>query len=143
MHKKPSKEIIVTVLEKKHGNLAESARAIGVSRSALAKWISKDRALSQALEDIREGMIDFTESQMMLLIRGIPKFGKKPDGTQELVGYLERPDSQLIKFNLSTRGRHRGYGEHLGIEHSGGVKIEWHEEKTYVREADSETDTGA
>ena len=142
--KKPSQDVIIAVLERKRGVIADAARALGVSRFTLYNWINRNKYLSRALEDIREGFIDLAESNAELLIRGIPKLERGPDGVERLVGWIEKPDAAMIRFVLSTKGRSRGYGEITSVEHSGNVHIEWHEEKTYIRahESDSQADAG-
>jgi len=133
--RKYSDDLVMAMLEAKSGNIAAAAKGLGVQRATLYAWIDKSKALSKALNDIRESGLDFTEQQAMLLIKGVPKMKEG-----KLVGWEEKPDGAMIRYMLSTKGKHRGYTEKQEVEHSGQVTFVWHEEKTY--ETDPETDGG-
>src|SRR5262245_9745252 len=71
------------------GNRAAIARAFGVSRQAVSKFISHHPELQQKLVDEVESLCDHAESQLELLVLG--------------------GDFKAIKYVLSTLGKNRGY----------------------------------
>jgi transposase-like protein len=128
--KKPDNELIIKLLHTKQGNLSEVAKALGVSRRSIEKWLEKNKELREAREDANDAFVDFAESQAYLLAKGIPKYKTNTEGEleldenrePELVGWEEKPDAGIIKFILSTKGKGRGYVTESKIEHSGEIK---------------------
>lgn len=118
--RKPKKEVLENLIRAKSGNLTHVAKAIGVVRRTVEKWIQKDKALQEVVREARESLIDFTETQAYLMIQGIPDLKvNKYTGKEEQVGWIEKPDSNLIKFILSTIGRHRGYTQNIDVTTQG------------------------
>ena len=84
---------VAAMYKRKGGNLTATATALGVSRQTLYNWRKEDEKLSQMLDDIDEGVLDFTESQLL------QKIGE---------GNLT-----AIIFLLKTKGKKRGYVEQV------------------------------
>jgi len=89
--KRPKNKVIIGILEKSGGLLKPAATKLKVDRRSLYNWINEDTELQEALETIRESMLDMTEGQMFKLI--------------------QEGNGDMIKFHLKTRGKHRGYIE--------------------------------
>lgn len=98
-HKKMALTIdeIATVLKKKAGNMAETARALNVTRQAIHKRVSEDEALQAIVADAREAMVDVAESQALQQIK--------------------QGNTAMIIFTLKTLGKNRGYIERSEIDH--------------------------
>lgn len=84
---------IVTAYEKKGGNMAATAAALGITRQALYNWRKEDKKLSAALDDVDEGILDYTESK--------------------LIEKVNEGNLTAIIFLLKTKGKKRGYVEQV------------------------------
>ena len=84
---------IVAAYEKKGGNMAATATALGITRQALYKWRKEDEKLSKMLDDIDEGILDYTESK--------------------LIEKVNEGNLTAIIFLLKTKGKKRGYIEQV------------------------------
>jgi hypothetical protein len=76
-------------------NRAEACTSVRLNRATLWRWLKADRNFNEAVMEIEESALDEAESKLIELVRG---------------GNL-----QAIKFLLRTKGRTRGYGDHLEI----------------------------
>jgi len=90
------KEKFLEVFENKAGNITLSAKASNIDRTTFYDWIKKDHEFASKVEDLRESLIDHTESQLMTLIQ-------------------ER-NVVAILFFLKTIGKKRGYIEKQEID---------------------------
>ena len=79
------------------------ARRMNVSRKAVYKYINRTDNARELIENEKEKIIDLTENQLM----------KR----------LNNNDWKAIRMILtqSKRGRQRGYGKRLELEHSGEI----------------------
>ena len=84
---------IAAVYEKKGGNIAATAVALGITRQALYKWRKEEGELAKMLDDIDEGILDFTESK--------------------LIEKVNEGNLTAILFLLKTKGKKRGYVEQV------------------------------
>lgn len=75
-------------------------------------WL-KDDKYKQAKEDVQESLMDFCESQMYQLMKGIPIISEN-----KVVGWETPPNSTILIFYAKTKGKKRGYVEKQEIEHS-------------------------
>ena len=80
---------------KKSFNRAEACKSTGVNRSTVWRWMKEDKAFSEAVWEIEEGVLDAAESKLVELVR--------------------EGNLQAIKFLLRTKARERGYGDRLEI----------------------------
>lgn len=84
---------IAAAYEKKCGSMAATAVALGITRQALYNWRKEDEKLAKMLDDIDEGILDFTESK--------------------LVEKVNEGNLTAIIFLLKTKGKKRGYVEQV------------------------------
>ena len=75
--------------------MSVAAQKIGINRSTLWKWLQNDDELRQAINDIEEEKLDFTESQLTKLIKS--------------------GNPAAIFFHLKCKGKNRGYVERQEI----------------------------
>ncbi|GAB6887443.1 hypothetical protein JCM13304A_09410 [Desulfothermus okinawensis JCM 13304] len=102
-YRRPSNETIIEALEKNCGIIAQTARALKVSRNTLASWIKEDPELQEALEKAKEQMIDIAECALLKNIK-------------------EGKETSIIFF-LKTRGKKRGYSEKMDHNLEGDIQI--------------------
>lgn len=88
---KKNKQLLIIALEENLGIIAAAIKKVGVSRSAFTKYYNDDLDFRLAVDDVREEVIDFVESQLFKQIK---------NGAA----------AQTI-FYLKTKGKHRGYVE--------------------------------
>lgn len=89
--KKPSNKAIISVLQKTGGLYKPAAQKLNVERRTLYKWVEETPELQQAIEDIRESMIDMSEGA--------------------LFKQIQEGNPAAIFFHLKTQGKRRGYIE--------------------------------
>lgn len=121
---KTDNKTIAAVFEQKNCNLSETAKALKISRSTLQRWIKSDSELAELINEIKDGLLDFTECQLNKLIKGY----QYTEVTKERVSIVDdegnerfemietkrvkkivKPSEMLIKFALATKGKERGY----------------------------------
>ena len=85
------KEAMIKALYKHKGNISLSCTAAKIGRNTFYEWLKKDKALAEAVENIKEYAIDTVEDALMKRIA---------DG-----------DTTAIIFYLKTIGKKRGYIE--------------------------------
>jgi predicted transcriptional regulator len=95
-----SVEQIAHALQKKAGNVTETAKALGVTRGALYKRIVDDEELQQVLRDARETLVDVAEAQLLKQVK--------------------QGNTAAIIFTLKTQGKGRGYVERQEITGADG-----------------------
>ena len=93
---KRAKALFLQVFLIKACSVSEACKAANINRTTFYSWCKKDKEFNKEVLAQRESLIDMVESRMYQKI------------------LTENPadaDSQLIKFHLERKGRHRGYGE--------------------------------
>ena len=87
------------------GNLLLISKRMNVSREAIYKWLERNPSYWEYIYDEREQRVDIAEA----------KLDQKLDANEDWA----------IQFVLgkTNRGRMRGYGDKLDIEHSGKVDV--------------------
>lgn len=96
---KPEK--VIAILEKTGGTIYPAAKMLKVSRGTLYNYINSNDEIKEALEEIRESLLDVAEAKLHSNIQ---------DGKEA-----------SIFFYLKTQGKSRGYEQQLGLKHSGHV----------------------
>lgn len=96
-------------------DVSRSCKAFGISRTAFYDWLKQDAVFAAAVEEEREAMKDFGESQLLTMMKGIPELNK--NGRQ--VGWISRPDTACIIFFNKTKNKDRGYDERSIIKREG------------------------
>lgn len=107
-----NEETFEIVANQKLGNKSLMASALGISRPTLDKIIAENGKFKEIIDNASEHAIDFAESQLHLLMKGIPI----KDDNGKLIGWEEKPDKTSIIFYLKTKGKKRGYVETHQIE---------------------------
>lgn len=100
-YKKIPFEKIAEVYAKKAGNVSSTCSALNIDRNTFFKWRSRYDELNQALSEVEESLIDFSESKLLEQIQ---------DG-----------NLTAIIFHLKTKGKNRGYVERIENEVSGNI----------------------
>ena len=97
------KKAMLKALEKSLGTATSACKIVGINRSTHYDWIEKDEKYRKAVEDIQDIALDFVE---------LRQFERIKEGSDT-----------LIKNYLNTKGRKRGYTEHVEHEHSGKIEL--------------------
>ncbi|GEM_PF-703471 len=118
----PKLEIFKDIARKKRGNMTKIAEAFNVERSTVYGWIGKNVKFKQVIDDARGRMFDDCLSTAEVIAHGIPE--RDEDGT--LIGWKEKPDSNMLRYLMSTLGKKEGFGESLDVTTNGndiGVQL--------------------
>ena len=91
MKKKPGKKEIKEALIINNGFLINAAQDLGINRNTLAKYISEDPDLEQAVQEARESLKDIAEHQLLKNIK-------------------EGKETSLLFF-MKTKMKDRGYSQ--------------------------------
>ena len=85
------KEKFLQILELNSGNVSVSCKKSNIGRQTYYQWKEADQEFADACVDVKEGLLDFAESQLQGLIK----------------------ESNVIAtiFFLKTKGKKRGYDE--------------------------------
>lgn len=98
---KVDKKDLLKVFKKKLCNVSATCEAANISRQTFYEYMKKDKKFERAIEDAKEGLIDFAESKLM-------------EG-------INNGDSGLIQFFLRTKGRSRGYDPATTLKLKGAI----------------------
>lgn len=88
---KPTIKDIVVAYEKKGANISATCKSLGIDRKTFYNRRKANPKLDEALSEIEEGLIDFTESK--------------------LIQAINDDNLTAIIFYLKTKGKERGYIE--------------------------------
>ena len=112
-YKKPPLEEFKTALEKTGGNLSDTAKLLGVMRQTVWNWAKEDEDFASAISASRKQMLDQCISTARMIALGIPitENGK-------FVGWQVAPDSNMLRYLMSTLGRDEEFGESVTIHHT-------------------------
>lgn len=105
--KKPDIATFRDVLRKTGGHITKTAAAFKVDRCTIYAWMRDDPTFRQAVKDERGMLVDECLVSARILALGIPE--KDADG--RFVGWIERPDGNMLRYLLSTLGRKEGFGD--------------------------------
>jgi len=100
----------VELFKSKATDVSRACKAFGISRHTFYNWYNdpNDKRFRDAIDDGREEIKDFGESQLLTLMRGIPEIDKT---TGRQTGWVVRPDTACVIFFNKTRNKDRGYDE--------------------------------
>lgn len=113
-NKKPSLKKFKEVAEACRGVKTTIAKAFGVSRNSVLFWCKTDPEFSAALEEYRGQLLDECVKSARILALGIPKLENG-----KIVGWIEKPDSYMLRYFMTTMGREEGFGEHIDVTSNG------------------------
>jgi len=102
-----SKIRFLEALRANDGDISKSCIASKIGRQTFYDWKIKDQNFDDEVKEVEEEMLDFGESQLKILMRGIPELDE--DGNR--TGWKNKPDVTAIIFFLKTKGKKRGYIE--------------------------------
>lgn len=105
------KKAMIAALEASLGVVTTACNEVGISRKTHYEWLKTDNEYKEAVDDLSDVALDFAESK--------------------LHGQIKNGDTTATIFYLKTKGKKRGYVERQEVEQSGGLTINWQEERTY------------
>lgn len=105
--KKPDVDTFRQVLKLKGGNITQTAEVFKVNRATIHEWVRSDPAFNAALKDQRGTLVDECLQTARFLAMGLAE----RDSEGKFVGWIERPDSNMIRYLLGTLGRKEGFGD--------------------------------
>jgi len=102
-----NKKLLLQTLEKEHGILGPALKVAGISRSTFNNYYNQDPEFRLVIDEIREGAIDFVES--------------------ELVNQIKAKNTTATIFYLKCKGREHGWidQQDMRIEASSEIKIKY------------------
>lgn len=109
---KPAKETFEKLAQASAGNISLMARQLGVNRRTVTDWVEKDPEFRTIIDDCRGRMFDDCLLVANKVALGIPMLDA--DGKQ--MGWVERPDGNMLRYLMSTLGKREGFGEELKVE---------------------------
>lgn len=120
---KQDKEEFIDIYRKKNGHISKSCASFGINRSTYYAWMEEEW-FKEEIEAADEEEIDRAEEMSRVLRNGIPEYKTNEEGEIEkdeygdpiIIGWIEKPDAQMIKHFLETKGKKRGYGKQIGID---------------------------
>jgi hypothetical protein len=116
---KPDIETFEKAIKRCRGNLSETAKLLDVSRATLHAWITTDEQFAEIRQSERKRLFDYCLSMAEVVALGILE--KNAEG--EVIGWKERPDSNMLRFLIGTLGKDEGFGEKTEVEIKGGAPI--------------------
>lgn len=100
-----------------NGNMTNVGKTLGVSRITVWAWAKENNDFSDAIKNARKALFDRCLSTAQIVALGIPKM----DENGMIVGWEEKPDSQMLKYFMSTLGRDEGFSEKLDLDITGNM----------------------
>lgn len=91
-----SKKRVLKALEASLGIVTTACKEAQVGRTTFYGWLESDASFAAAVQDIEEVALDYAESQLFKQMKG--------------------GSASAIIFFLKTKGRRRGYVEHVAQE---------------------------
>lgn len=79
-----------------------------VTRQTVWGWTKQDPEFKAALDSERKRVFDKCLDVAYAVAMGVPRIDPR---TQTMTGWEEKPDSQMLRYLLSTLGRDEGFGE--------------------------------
>lgn len=120
-------ETFLEILRNCMGIISHACEKAGINRSSYYDWI-KDDKFKAKVDEIQEESIDFAESKLFELIKGVQlpetKFFQDKGRiiSEETVKHYP-PDNTSIIFFLKTRAKHRGYIERTEVTGKDGQQL--------------------
>ena len=112
-------------------------KGITKKKPSIEKFAEVTEACRGVISKIADGLnVDRTT----ILALGIPKL----DNKNQVIGWKERPDGQMLRYFISTLGRREGYGEQIDVTSKGEsikpdpVVIEVIDSRMQVQKSDKE-----
>ncbi|KKN52237.1 hypothetical protein LCGC14_0614570 [marine sediment metagenome] len=93
------KDLFIILLEANQGHVANTCKAMNISRACYYLWRAEDEDFKGMCHDVKEGLIDHVEGKLMDLINVL--------------------DFQAIKTYLAAYAKNRGYGTAVDVNVGG------------------------
>jgi len=107
------KALFIEVFRSNATDVSRACKAFKIARRTFYNWYNDaDSTFREAVEDARNEIKDFAESQLLTLMKGIPKLDEK---TGKIIGWVSRPDTAAIIFFNKTKNKDRGYVERVEV----------------------------
>jgi hypothetical protein len=114
---------LIQIIKAKNGNKTEVCKAyFGISRQTLNTWEKEHPEIKEAFEEAEEELLDFVEGQAKIMMQGIAIWEiDKTTGKKYIVDWKVPPNTRLMMYTLSHKGRKRGYIpiQHLDVTTNG------------------------
>lgn len=114
---KPSIDEFREVMETAHGNMSDAAKILHVTRQTIYNWCNGEPEFKEIVQEHRKRLFDECLGQARILALGLPKVENG-----KLVGWIEKPDGQMLRYFLQTLGKDEGFGTSVDIT-SGGEAL--------------------
>lgn len=114
---KPSIDEFREVMENAHGNMSDAAKILHVTRQTIYNWCNVEPEFKEIVQEHRKRLFDECLGQARILALGLPKVENG-----KLVGWIEKPDGQMLRYFLQTLGKDEGFGTSVDIT-SGGEAL--------------------
>lgn len=111
---KPTLKKFTDAVQKAGGNLTKVAEFFKTSRQQVYRWIKADDSFKGVVLDARMRLFDECLGTARIVALGVPDI---VDG--KMTGWLERPDSNMLRYLIGTLGRNEGFGESIDITSKG------------------------
>lgn len=95
------KTLFIVLLEANQGHVANTCKAMNISRACYYLWRTEDKDFKTLCHNIKEGLVDYAEGKLMDLINVL--------------------DFQAIKLFLAAKAKDRGYGNVTEVNLGGQV----------------------
>lgn len=116
MDTKPTLEELSEALKKTRGNLTNTARLLGISRTTLWRYGKEIPEMGDLIKESRKEKLDQFVTTAELLALGIPDIDPE---TKKVVGWVEKPDGLMLRYFMSTLGRDEGFGDNIDVTTNG------------------------
>lgn len=142
--KKPPLDVFEQAVEACKGNIGKIAEGLAVHRCSIYDWCNRDPRYQAVIDNYRGKFLDECLKSGRILALGIPKLDKK----NQVIGWTERPDGQMLRYFISTLGKKEGYGESIDITSKGEsvkpdpVVIEVIDNRMQVSRKEDDADNG-
>lgn len=113
--KKPDLEDFRKAADASQGNYTKIAQFFGVSRQTVYNWCHDDSDFRTVIQDYKMRLYDDALTAARALTVGVPKI----DAGGKFIGWIERPDPNMVRYILSTLGRDEGFTERKDITSNG------------------------
>jgi hypothetical protein len=123
MAKKPNIDDFRKICVAKGGIISGIATTFKSTRKAVYDWCIKDERFQEAIDDAREAFLDTAETQLQVLVKGVPKIIENEKGEKEFAGWQVPPSESAIIFSLRTLGRKRGYTERHEVDATANLNV--------------------
>lgn len=115
--RKPTLKTFEDAVSKHNGNLTKVAEAFKTSRTQVYRWVNSDKSFKEIVEDARMRLFDECLTTARAISIGIPNIENG-----KMVGWVERPDSNMLRYLIGCLGKKEGFGESVDVT-SGGQKV--------------------